>query len=88
MRAVLKAIFQEATPWELRLGKIASVVFTGLFAFLFIVHWDDFDRCALWHLVFKYACYTFTFIFYLSIVPFDFSLKKLLEILDCIPTNY
>ena len=47
MRAVLEVIFQEATPWELRLGKIASVVFAGLFAFLFVVNLDNFDRYAL-----------------------------------------
>ena len=51
MRAFLEVIFQEATPWELRLGKIASVVFAGLFAFLFVVNLDNFDRYALWLIV-------------------------------------
>ena len=75
MRAVLEVIFQEATPWELRLGKIASVVFAGLFAFLFVANLDNFDRYALWLMVFKYFCYTTCFIFYLSIVLSGFFLK-------------
>ena len=75
MRAVLEVIFQEATPWELRLGKIASDVFAGLFAFLFVVNLDNFDRYALWLMVFKYFCYTTCFIFYLSIVLSGFFLK-------------
>jgi hypothetical protein len=63
VRTFLEVIFQEATPWELRLGKIASVVFAGLFAFLFVVNLDNFDRYALGLIVFKYFCYTTCFIF-------------------------
>ena len=35
-------MFQEASAWELRLGKVASIVFTGLFSFLVISNLDDF----------------------------------------------
>ena len=75
MRVFWQTIFQQATPWELRLGKVASAVFAGLFAFLFIVNLDDIDRYNLWLIVFKYACYTTCFIFYFSILVFGFLLK-------------
>ena len=75
MRVSLEAIFQQATPWEIRLGKIASAVFSGLFAFLFIANLDDIDRYPLWLIVFKYACYTTCFVFYFSIIVFGFFFK-------------
>ena len=37
-------MFREATVWELRLGKIASFVFTGLFVFLLISNVENFAR--------------------------------------------
>ena len=51
MRAFLEVIFQEATPWELRLGKIASVVFAGLFAFLFVVNLDNWNAPIRWSMI-------------------------------------
>ena len=50
-------------------------MFSGLFAFLFIVNLDDIDRYALWIIVFKYECYTTCFIFYSSIIIFGFFFK-------------
>ena len=63
-------MFQEASVWELRLGKVASVVFTGLFLFLMIKNLEDFAVDEWWHLAFDYTAYTagfFSISQYLSI---------------------
>ena len=60
-------MFQEASVWELRLGKVASVVFTGLFLFLVIKNLEDFAEDEWWHLAFDYTAYTAGFLFYSSI---------------------
>ena len=60
-------MFQEASDWELRLGKVASVVFTGLFSFLVIKNLEDFAKDEWWHLAFDYTAYTAGFLFYSSI---------------------
>ncbi len=60
-------MFQEASVWELRLGKVASVVFTGLFLFMVIKNLEDFAKDEWWHLAFDYTAYTAGFLFYSSI---------------------
>ena len=60
-------MFQEASVWELRLGKVASIVFTGLFSFLVISNLEDFAEDEWWHLAFDYSAYTAGFLFYSSI---------------------
>ena len=57
-------MFREATVWELRLGKIASVVFSGLFVFLLISNLKNFGRDDWWHLTIDYSTYVSGFIFY------------------------
>ena len=57
-------MFQEASVWELRLGKVASVVFTGLFSFLVISNLGDFAEDEWWHLAFDYSAYIAGFLFY------------------------
>ncbi len=57
-------MFREATFWELRLGKIASVVFSGLFVFLLISNLKNFGRDDWWHLTIDYSTYVSGFIFY------------------------
>jgi len=61
-------MFREATVWELRLGKIASFVFTGLFVFLLIRNVENFARDEWWHLAIDYGTYVAGFIFYSSIL--------------------
>ena len=60
-------MFQEASVWELRLGKVASVVFTGLFSFLVIKDLEDFAEDEWWHLAFDYSAYTAGFLLFLNI---------------------
>ena len=61
-------MFREATVWELRLGKIASFVFTGMFVFLLIRNLENFARDEWWHLAIDYCTYAAGFIFYSSIL--------------------
>ena len=61
-------MFREATVWDLRLGKIASVVFSGLFVFLLISNLKNFGRDDWWHLTIDYSTYVSGFIFYSVIV--------------------
>ena len=61
-------MFREATVWELRLGKIASFVFTGLFVFLLIRNVENFARDEWWHLAIDYGTYVTGFFFYSSIL--------------------
>ncbi len=61
-------MFREATVWELRLGKIASFVFTGMFVFLLIRNLENFARDEWWHLAIDYGTYVAGFIFYFSIL--------------------
>ena len=63
-------MFQEASVWELRLGKVASVVFTGLFSFLVISNLEDFTEDEWWHLAFDYSAYTAGFLFYSSLIVY------------------
>ena len=63
-------MFQEASAWELRLGKVASIVFTGLFSFLVISNLDDFAEDEWWHLAFDYSAYTAGFLFYTSLIVY------------------
>ena len=55
-------MFQEASVWELRLGKVASIVFTGLFSFLVFSNLEDFAEDEWWHLAFDYSAYTAGFL--------------------------
>ena len=64
------------------LGKIASAVFSRLFAFLFVANLDDINRYALWLIVFKYVCYKTCFIFYPYALIFSILLLNLVLLAD------
>tara|TARA_B100000768_G_C11259309_1_gene368024 strand:- start:152 stop:1453 length:1302 start_codon:yes stop_codon:yes gene_type:complete len=69
-------MFKPATIWELKLGRVASFVFTGLFGWLLLSNFDSFHKDEWWEISFDYFCYSFGFLFYSSVIFFSFFKKN------------
>ncbi len=68
-------MFKPATIWELKLGRVASFIFTGLFLWLLLSSLDSFKNNTWWETSFDYFCYSFGFLFYSAIIFFSFFKK-------------
>ena len=68
-------MFKPATIWELKLGRVASFVFSGLFLWLLFRNLDSFERNPWWEISFNYFCYSFGFLFYSVMIFFSFFKK-------------
>ena len=68
-------MFKPATIWELKLGRVASFVFSGLFSWLLFSNLDSFERNPWWEFSFDYFCYSFGFLFYSAMIFFSFFKK-------------
>ena len=68
-------MFKPATLWELKLGRVASFVFTGLFLWLLLSSLDSFEKNPWWEVSFDYFCYCFGFLFYSTMLFFSFLRK-------------
>lgn len=80
-------MFKPATIWELKLGRVASFVFTGLFGWLlFINKSDSFHEDEWWEISFDYFCYSSGFLFYSSVIFFSFFKKIQFVMLNFIPS--
>ena len=68
-------MFKPATTWELKLGRVASFVFTGLFSWLLVSSFSRSQNNTWLEISFDYFCYSFGFLFYSSMIFFSFFKK-------------
>ena len=59
-------MFKPATIWELKLGRVASFVFTGLFGWLLLSNFDSFYKDEWWEISFDYFFIVLDFYFILQ----------------------
>jgi adenylate cyclase len=68
-------MFKPATTWELKLGRVASFVFTGLFSWLLVSSISRSQNNTWLEISFDYFCYSFGFLFYSAMIFFSFFKK-------------
>ena len=68
-------MFKPATTWELKLGRVASFVFTGLFSWLLVSSFSRSQNNTWLEISFDYFCYSFGFLFYSAMIFFSFFKK-------------